>query len=59
MIIQDFMGNTTSVFGTMSFNLWAILTTWVHIGVPQKIQVKCITTHFEQKFTMGSCGIRI
>jgi hypothetical protein len=24
-------------FGTMSFNSWALLVTWLHIGAPQKI----------------------
>jgi hypothetical protein len=38
--IQDSMSKTNFFFGTMSLSLWAILATWLNIGVPQKIQDK-------------------
>ena len=48
-------------FSTLSFNPWAILATWLHVGAPQKIQYKKneLNTHFEQYFTMGSYGVGI
>jgi hypothetical protein len=36
----DFMGKTNYFLSTMSFNPWAVLATWLHVGAPQKIQEK-------------------
>jgi hypothetical protein len=46
-------------FGTLPFIPWAVLAMWLHIGAPQKIHGKKFTTHFEQKFTMGSYGVGV
>jgi hypothetical protein len=56
----DFMGHKINFFfGTLPFSPWAILATWLHVEAPQKTQRYELTTHFEQKFTMGSYGVRI
>jgi hypothetical protein len=37
---QDFVGKTNFFFSTMPFSPWAVLATWLHVGVPQKIHEK-------------------
>jgi hypothetical protein len=37
---QDSMGKTKFLFSTLPFSLWAVSTTWLHVGTPQKIQEK-------------------
>jgi hypothetical protein len=32
------MGKIIFLFSTLSFNLWAILATWLLVGAPYKIQ---------------------
>jgi hypothetical protein len=32
------MGKTNFFLSTLSFNSWAVLATWLHEGIPQKIQ---------------------
>ena len=51
--IQDFMGKTSFFLNTLPFSPWAILATWLPVGVPQKIQENELNTYFEQNFTMG------
>jgi hypothetical protein len=34
---QDSMGKKNFFFSPLSFNLSAILATWLHVGAPQKI----------------------
>jgi hypothetical protein len=36
--IQNFMDKTLYIFGTLPFSPWAISTTWLHQGTPQKLQ---------------------
>jgi hypothetical protein len=36
--IQDSIGKTNLFFGTMPFNPWAMLATWLHLRAPQKTQ---------------------
>jgi hypothetical protein len=38
--IQDSMGKSNFFLRTLPFSPWAILATWLHIGVPQKILEK-------------------
>jgi hypothetical protein len=38
--VQDSMVKTNLFFGTLSFILCTILETWLHLGIPQKIQEK-------------------
>jgi hypothetical protein len=58
--IQDSMGKINFFFGTMLFNFWAVLVTWLQIGAPQKnIRKNEFTTHFEQKFSISSYGNKI
>jgi hypothetical protein len=40
MNIQDLIDKTNFFFGTMLFNPWAVIATWLHLGAPQKLQVK-------------------
>jgi hypothetical protein len=57
---QDSRGKTNFFLSTMSFNLWAVLATQLHLGTPQKIQEKMNLkpilkktspwTHMESKF---------
>jgi hypothetical protein len=35
---QDFMGKKKFFFSTLPFSPWAVSATWLHVGVPQKIQ---------------------
>jgi hypothetical protein len=37
---QDSMGKTNFFLSTLPFSPWAVLATWLHVGVPQKIQEK-------------------
>jgi hypothetical protein len=37
---QDFMGKTNYFLSTLPFSPWAVSATWLHVGVPQKIQEK-------------------
>ena len=37
---QDFIGKTKFFFGTLPFNPWAVLATWLHVGALQKIHEK-------------------
>jgi hypothetical protein len=37
---QDSMGKTNFFHSTLSFSPWAVLSTWLHVGAPQKIQGK-------------------
>jgi hypothetical protein len=34
---QDSIGKTNFFLSTISFKPWAILSTWLHVGAPQKI----------------------
>jgi hypothetical protein len=34
---QDSMGKTNFFLSTLPFSPWAISTTWLHVGAPQKI----------------------
>jgi hypothetical protein len=34
---QDSMCKTNFFHSTLSFSPWAILSTWLHVGIPQKI----------------------
>jgi hypothetical protein len=36
--IQDFLDKTNFCFGTLPFNPWTILATWLNQGAPQKLQ---------------------
>ena len=36
----DFMAKTSFVFGSLPFFLGVVLTTWLHLGAPQKLQEK-------------------
>ena len=38
--MQDFMDKTNFFGGTLPFSSWAILATWLHLEVPQKLQEK-------------------
>jgi hypothetical protein len=38
--IQDSMGKTNFFLSTLPFSPWAVSATWLHVGVPQKIQEK-------------------
>jgi hypothetical protein len=49
-----FYGQNRIFFGTLDFSLREILSTWLHVGAPKKCRKNEFTTHFEQKFTMGS-----
>jgi hypothetical protein len=31
---QDSMGKTKFLFSTLPFSLWAVSTTWLHVGTP-------------------------
>jgi hypothetical protein len=53
----DFMGKTNFFLCTLPFSPWAVLATWLHVGVPQKIQEKELYTPFEQNFT--TCSYRV
>jgi hypothetical protein len=33
------MGKTIYFFGTLPFNPWAVLATWLYLGVPQKLNL--------------------
>jgi hypothetical protein len=57
--IQDPMGKINFFFSTLPFSPWVVLSTWLHEGVPQLYRKIEFTTHFEQKFTMGSYGVGI
>jgi hypothetical protein len=35
------MGKTNYFLRTLPFSPWAVSTTWLHVGAPQKIQEKC------------------
>jgi hypothetical protein len=37
---QDSMGKTNFLFSYLPFSPWVVLATWLHVGVPQKIQIK-------------------
>jgi hypothetical protein len=37
---QDFMGKTSFFLSTLPFSPSAVLTTWLHVGAPQKIKEK-------------------
>jgi hypothetical protein len=34
------MDKTKKKFGTLPFNPWAVLATWLHLEAPQKLQGK-------------------
>jgi hypothetical protein len=34
------MDKTNFLFGTLPFNPWAILATWLHLEAPKKLQEK-------------------
>jgi hypothetical protein len=53
------MGKTNYVFGTLHFNPWGVLDTWLYIGLLKKYKKNELTTHFEQKFAIGSYGVEI
>jgi hypothetical protein len=38
--IQDSMDKTNFFFSTLPFSPWAVSSTWLHIGAPQKIYEK-------------------
>jgi hypothetical protein len=38
--IQDFKHKTSFFLGTLSYNLWTVLATWLHLGAPQKLLEK-------------------
>jgi hypothetical protein len=42
------MGKLNFFFGTLPFNPWAILTTWLHVGALKKYKKNEFTTHFER-----------
>ena len=46
-------------FSTLSFILWAVLATWLHIGALRKIHKNELNTCFKQYFTTGSYGVGI
>jgi hypothetical protein len=35
-----FFGLKGKVLGTLPFNPWAVLATWLHLGAPKKVQEK-------------------
>jgi hypothetical protein len=37
---QDSMGKTNFFLSILPFNSWAVLATWLHVRVPQKIHKK-------------------
>jgi hypothetical protein len=37
---QDTMGKTNFFLSTLPFSPWAVSTTWLHVGAPQKIHEK-------------------
>jgi hypothetical protein len=37
---QDFMGKTNCFLRTLPFSPWAVSTTWLHVGAPEKIHKK-------------------
>jgi hypothetical protein len=45
--IKDFVDKAKLFFVTMSFSSWAMLTTWLHLIVPQKYMKNEFTTHFK------------
>jgi hypothetical protein len=47
----------TFFLNTLSFNPWAISTTWLHVGAPQKYRKNELNTCFN--FTTGSYGVGI
>jgi hypothetical protein len=40
MKTQDSMGKKNFFFGTLTFSHWAVVTMWLHVGAPQKMQEK-------------------
>jgi hypothetical protein len=56
---QDFIGKTNFFLSTMPFNPWAASTTWLHVRALRKYKKNELNTLFQQKFAMGSYGVRI
>jgi hypothetical protein len=50
---QDSMGKTNFFVSTLPFNPWAIFATWLHVGVPQKIQKNWTYNPFWTKIHHG------
>jgi hypothetical protein len=57
--IHDSMGKTNYFLSTLPFSPWAASATWLHVGAPQIYKKDELNTHFQQKFTTGSYGVRI
>jgi hypothetical protein len=53
------MDETNFLFVALPLSPWVVLAMWLHIGAPQKHKKHGFTTHFEQKFTMGSYEVGI
>jgi hypothetical protein len=56
---QDSMDKTNFFFSTLPFRPWAISTTWMYVGAPQKYRKNELNTCFQQKFAMGSYRVGI
>jgi hypothetical protein len=56
---QDSMGKNNFFLSTLPFIPWAISTTWLHVGAPQKHKKNELKIHFEQNFTAGSYNVKI
>jgi hypothetical protein len=54
-----FYGQNKKNLSTLPFSPWAVSTTWLHVGVPQKIQEKLTQYPFSTKIHHGSYGVGI
>jgi hypothetical protein len=46
---QDFISKTNYFLSTLSFNPWAVLATWLHVGAPQKYRKNELNTRLLNK----------
>jgi hypothetical protein len=51
-------GQNNFFFGTLPFIPWAVLAMWLHLELLKKYRKIELTTHFEQKFTIGLYGVK-
>jgi hypothetical protein len=58
---QDSMGKSNFFLSTLPFSSWAILATWLHVGLEllKKYRKNELNTCFQQNFTIGSYGVII
>ena len=56
---QDAMGKTIFFLSTLPFSRWAILATWLYVGLFRKYKKNELKIHFEQNFTTCSYGVGI